>query len=193
MKPDDSAPESTPTPAGVLDPSWEDALRAGQEEDGGAGSVEGELAVLHLLRHVRAPEHLPEAALEQVWRDVDGAITPTPWWRRSWVLWGAPVAVAAAALFVVLRGPGDIQPGGELPGESGGQAQPMVAMSITLEQQFAALEPEARSTLNHRVDDGRGALRGRLLARSLAAAAPTPAPATATPPVADPAPAGGNR
>ncbi len=197
MKPNDSAPEPTPTPTGVLDPSWEDALRAGQEEDGGAGSVEGELAVLHLLRHVRAPEHLPEAALEQVWRDVDGAITPTPWWRRSWVFWGAPVAVAAAALFVVLRGPGDIQTGGELPGESANSKQPMVAMSLTLEQQFAALEPEARSALNHRVDDGRDALRGQLLARSLASASasasPAPAPVTATPaPVADPAPEGEN-
>ncbi|MCA9716509.1 MAG: hypothetical protein H6713_08560 [Myxococcales bacterium] len=163
MKSNDSAPDSQTREGGVLDPSWEQALRAGQEADGGAGSVEGELAVLHLLRHVRAPEHLPEAALEELWRDVDGAITPTPWWRRSWLLWGAPVAVAAAALVIVLR------PGGEVTSPLP-DTGPAVAMSVTLEQQFAMLEPEARGALARTVDDRRGALRGQLLASAAAAA-----------------------
>ena len=159
-------PRDTPTnspPRGVLDPSWEEALRAGQEQDGAAGSVEPELAVLHLLRHARAPEALADAELDGLWRELEDATSPAPWWRRPWILWGAPIAAAAAVLVIVLRGPGE-----PVETDSLGTGAPRVAIaepstSKLLAQQFAILEPAAREALDANVDVGRGALRGQLL------------------------------
>ncbi len=151
------------TPRNVLDPTWEDALRAGQEQEGEAGSLERELAVLHLLRHARAAESMPETTLNELWTELEGQITEVPWWRRKWVLWGAPVAAAAAVLLVVFTGTGpttpDIHATSQSPaaGESAGTA-------ILLEQQFSQLEPGARQVLAGRVDQSRGQMRGELLA-----------------------------
>jgi hypothetical protein len=160
---------SEPRP-GVLDPAWEDALRAGQAEDGGAGSVEAELAVIHLLRHARAPEALAPAALDRVWQaGVLPQLSPVPWWRRRW-LWGAvPVAAAAALLVVVLARPDGTDAGEEGVALTGGA--PMIADAAaapsparTLERQFAQLEGDARRDLGDSVDRGRGVLRAQLLA-----------------------------
>lgn len=159
----------------VLDPAWEDALRAGQAEDGTAGtagSVDAELAVIHLLRHVRAPEPLDSAALDRLWDvEIAPAITPLPWWRRRW-LWGVvPAAATAALLIVVLRNGGDeavvagrsaAAPGGTLVAD----ATPSSARA--LEQQFAQLEGDARRDLGVSVDRGRGVMRSQLLAMASA-------------------------
>ncbi|MGB1013850.1 MAG: hypothetical protein ACPG4T_06940, partial [Nannocystaceae bacterium] len=98
---------------------------------------------------------LPEPAFDELWADIDGTIKSVPWWRRSWVLWGAPVAAAAAVAFVVF---------------SGNPPDPTVAAvepsgtSLLLEQQFSQLEPGARRVLASRVDASRGQMRGQLLA-----------------------------
>lgn len=141
----------------VLDPGWEDALRAGQSEDGGAGSVDAELAVIHLLRHARAPEAPAPADLDRVWTEqISPAITPAPWYRRKW-LWGlVPAAATAALLVIVLRDDPDTAP--QMAAVSPGRA---------LEQQFAQLEQGARRDLDVRVDQDRGTMRAELL--SLAA------------------------
>lgn len=144
-------------PGSVLDSAWEDALRTGQTEDGGAGSVEAELAVVHLLRHARAVEPLAPADLDRLWREgVAPVITPVPWWRRRW-LWGlAPVAATAALLVVVLRGD---DPGQAPQMASTTQASPARALAL----QFTQLEADARRDLDTRVDQGRGTLRAELL------------------------------
>ena len=146
------------TAGSVLDPGWEDALRAGQAEDGGAGSVEAELAIVHMFRHARSPEALAPADLDRVWREqISPTITPTPWWRRKW-LWGlAPAAATAALLVVVLRGDGP----GDAPqvASATGAASPAQALA----RQFAQLEADARAELDVRVDQGRGTLRAELL------------------------------
>lgn len=149
-RPDDERPGS------VLTPDWEDALRAGQAEDGEAGSVDAELAVIHLLRHARAPEALAPADLDRVWREqLAPAISPVPWWRRKW-LWGVvPAAATAALLVVVLRG--------------GDDPAPQVAAATSkspaqaLARQFEQLEADARHDLDTRVDEDRGTLRSELL------------------------------
>ncbi|HGG58150.1 MAG TPA: hypothetical protein ENK31_10175 [Nannocystis exedens] len=89
----------------VVDPVWEDELRAGQEQDGGAGSVDEELAVLHLLRHLREPEVLGEADLEGIWRSMEPVLKPKPWWQRAWFFVGAPALAGGAALLLVLGTP----------------------------------------------------------------------------------------
>lgn len=151
-------------PKAVLDPQWEDELRRGQEADGEAGSFDAELAVVHLLRHARAPEPLGEEALSELWsRELAPAIAPTPWYRRRW-LWGAVPAVAAAAvvMIVVVRAP-DQAPSMQAAGERAAAA-PGPSTSQILAQQFAQLEPAARGELGDRVDDDRSVLRRDLLA-----------------------------
>jgi hypothetical protein len=89
--------------------TWEEILRRGRDEDAGeevAGSVESDLAYIHLMRHARRPEAMSDDDLDRVWREVDGAIAPerVPFWKRSWVRALMPVAgVAAAVLFVVVQ------------------------------------------------------------------------------------------
>ncbi len=171
--------EHTPVPSrpeseSVLDPAWEDALRAGQAEDGGAGSVDAELAVIHLFRHARAVEPLAPAALDNLWaREIAPRITPVPWWRRRW-LWGVvPVAATAALLVVVLRGDSD-QPGADKAAASPTliAAAKTTSTSSALEQQFAQLEGDARRELGGNVDRGRGVLRSQLLAQASKGDAP---------------------
>jgi hypothetical protein len=166
MKPRDPQSPSADSAGGqVLDPAWEDALRAAQEEEGGVGSVEDELAVVHLLRHARAPESLPDDALDKVWGEVHDGIREVPWWRRTWVLWGAPVAAAAAAavvLVVVLPRESAEPLDGALLASAGSPA-------ASLRQQFALLEPEGRRKLDSSIDAGRSRLRGDLLAMAKAA------------------------
>ena len=99
----------------VLDPQWEVALRAGQEAEGEHGTVEDELAIIHLLRHARAPQALDDAAFDRAWEEIDGALEDEAasrgwraWLRRPWLLGGsaALAAAAAAVLIVVWSGPG---------------------------------------------------------------------------------------
>lgn len=161
----------------VLDPAWEDLLRAAQAEEGEAGSVDAELAVIHLLRHARAPEALTPADLERLWSaELAPAITPLPWWRRRW-LWGVvPAAATAALLIVVLRGGGDnpdmpdmVADGGRAASEAVvADATPNISSAHALELQFAQLEGDARRELGDDVDRGRGVLRSQLLAQASA-------------------------
>jgi hypothetical protein len=171
--------EHTPVPSrrseSVLDPGWEDALRAGQAEDGGAGSVDAELAVLHLFRHARAVEPLAPEAQDHLWRaGIAPQITPVPWWRRRW-LWGVvPVAATAALLVVVLR---DSPTTDTSAAAAEHAAAPLIAAAApsprsALERQFAMLEGDARRELGGNVDRGRGVLRSQLLAIASKGGAP---------------------
>jgi hypothetical protein len=155
---------SNQTPGGVLDPRWEDALRAGQDAEGGAGSVEAELGVAHLLRHARAPEVLGEQGLESVWAEIATELErarPLPWWRRGWIVWGGTVATAAAAAAIlVVVWPGHPE------GSDGTGDPPRVAAKSpaqTLERQFELLAPAARAQLGRTVDASRTNLRGDLI------------------------------
>jgi len=156
---------------GVLDRAWEDELRRGQEAEGEAGSIEAELAIVHLLRHARAPEALTAGDLDKLWAgELAPALTPTPWWRRRW-LWGALPAVATAAVvMVIVRGPGT-EPVPEMAARAANSAPATAAAgpstSQLLAKQFAQLEADARRDLDARVDDDRGVLRHDLLAMSL--------------------------
>ncbi|MGH1346893.1 MAG: hypothetical protein ACRBN8_35320 [Nannocystales bacterium] len=155
---------------GVLDPHWEDALRAGQESEGERGSVEAELAVVHLFRHAAGPETLEPDAAQAVWSEMAEQLEAesgfTPWWRRmfDWrVGVGVAVAAAAAAVVVISTGPGPVPQG-----EPGSVAQLGAGgadgMSVTLQAQFDMLAPQARAEIGGAVDNGRGALREDLLA-----------------------------
>jgi hypothetical protein len=156
----------------VLSEDWEVALRAGQAEEGLAGSVEPELAIVHLLRHARAPEGLEEARLDAVWSDVTGAVDASAavsWWRRPW-MWvgGTAFAAAAAAAVLVLLLPPSSQLG--LPSGAAGDDAGTVAVAsqgAALERQFQILAPGARQRVAARVEGGRGKLRAALLARAL--------------------------
>jgi hypothetical protein len=127
--------------------------------------VEQELGVVHLLRHARAPESMRDEALEKIWDEVHDGIQEVPWWRRTWVLWGVPVAAAAAAavvLVVVLPRDGARQPDGAALARADSPA-------ASLRQQFALLEPEGRRRLDSSIDAGRSRLRGDLLAMAVSA------------------------
>ncbi len=156
---------------GVLDPQWEDALRAGQAAEGERGSVESELAVLQLLRHARGPEPLQPDALDAVWAELEPEIAEqggfTAWWQRllDWRV-GVGVAVASAAAAVVFFAvkPAD---GPLLPPQNDAVAQASAldpSLSATLQTQFDLLEPAARAQIDGDVAAGRGALRTELLA-----------------------------
>ena len=173
----DPKPPPGPRRAGaVLDRggAWEDALRAGQAQDGERGSVEAELAIVHLLRHARAPEELPRDRFEALWDGVadsiaaaEQAAAPAPWWKRSWS-WAGGAALAAAAAVVVLLVLVPERPDGTDPTEIA-QAPGRNAIADKIERQFALLAPKARQQVQREADDNRDTLRGNLLSDALAA------------------------
>lgn len=154
---------------GVLDPHWEDALRAGQESEGARGSVEAELAVVHLFRHAAGPETLEPEAARAVWSEMAEQLEAesgfTPWWRRmfDWrVGVGVAVAAAAAAVVVISTGPEPMpEARTDAVAQLGGADE---AISMTLQAQFDLLAPQARDEIGGALDEGRGALREDLLA-----------------------------
>jgi hypothetical protein len=169
----DDTPATKARPGAVLDPQWEVALRSGQAAEGEQGSVEDELAVIHLLRHARSPQPLADDALDRLWTEVDEASRPAAggwraWLRQPWLLGGA-VAVAAAAVLVVVwpeQGPGPAGGGtiavrDRLPSAGHGD------MAATIEAQFALLEPGARAQVAQSIDEGRSSVRGELLAAAI--------------------------
>lgn len=91
----------------VLDPAWEEELRRGQEAEGEAGSVEPELEMVHLLRHLREPETISPEALDTIWTDIEAEVAPkgVAWWRKAWIWWAAPAAAAAAVLVIAVIPP----------------------------------------------------------------------------------------
>ena len=151
------------SPGTVLDPTWESILRAGQEADGGAGSVDAELGVVHLLRHARRPEALGDEGLASVWGELESELDrerPVPWWRRGWVIFAGTLTTAAAAAAILVV----VWPG---PHEGGAVGDPLVARAespaAALERQFGLLAPGARAELGRTVDASRTTLRGELL------------------------------
>lgn len=172
----DDTPATKARPGAVLDPQWEVALRSGQAAEGEQGSVEDELAVIHLLRHARAPQPLGDDALDRLWGDVAEASRPAvggwrAWLRQPWLLGGAAAAAAAAVLLVVVV----VDPGPSPAPDHGGQVavrDPVPAvdhgdMAATIEAQFAMLEPGARAEVSRSIDEGRSSLRGELLAAAI--------------------------
>lgn len=172
----DDTPATEARRGAVLDPQWEVALRAGQAAEGEQGSVEDELAVIHLLRHARAPQPLDDAALDRVFGEIDHASRPAgggwrAWLRQPWLLGGAVAAAAAAVLVVVWPGDdptpapgGQVAVGDELP--AGADPSEMAA---AVEAQFAMLEPGARAEVARSIDAGRSSLRGELVAAAIRA------------------------
>lgn len=162
------AEPQTGTSRGVLSPHWEDALRAGQEAEGGAGSVDAELAIVHLLRHAAGPESLTPEQLDEGWSDVAAEIEPEPWWRKAWVRWAGTAAVAAAAAAVVVV----VWPATQGTGDDPGQLEGIAALggqSVTLEAQFELLAPPARAVIDQKVEGQRGQMRSELIAVALQA------------------------
>lgn len=160
------------TPGGVLDPAWEDALRSAQEVEGGAGSVEAELGIVHLLRHARAPERVGDDALASVWAEIESELAearPLPWWRRGWVVLGGTVAAAAAAAAILVV----VWPGPEGPGEGEPRVARGESPAATLERQFELLAPAARAELGRTVEASRGSMRHELLGLATGSAGKT--------------------
>lgn len=174
----DDTPATEARRGAVLDPQWEVALRAGQAAEGEQGSVEDELAIIHLLRHARAPQPLDDAAFDRVFGEIDRASRPVgggwrAWLRQPWLLGGA-VAAAAAAVLVVVWPDESPTPGGG--GGGGGQVAVRDpdsvdpgGMAATIEAQFAMLEPGARAEVARNIDAGRSSLRGELVASAIRA------------------------
>lgn len=116
--PDQASPRSA-RGRGVLDPSWEAELLRGREADeeaSDAGSIEPELAMLHLLRHAREPESLSPSELDSMWGDISAAVAPekSSWVTRvgavfagQWARWLIPVAGAAALAVIFVNAPGN--------------------------------------------------------------------------------------
>jgi hypothetical protein len=131
--------------------------------DGKAGSVDDELAIVHLLRHAAAPDALGDDALEQIWADVHAEIVPAPWWKKllDWRVAGPALAVAAAAVVIVVVWP-EPKPDPTLPEVA--TNVPAASTADLLATQFEILAPTAREDIARTVDDGRGALRDDLLA-----------------------------
>ena len=157
---------------GVLDPRWEDELRAGQEAEGQAGSVEAELAIVRLLRHAAAPEVLSTNDLQRVWDEVETEIEaaqPVPWYRRGWArLLGSAAAAAAAATVVVVLWPDPVDDA-----QSTGLAEPDAVASAQgaaqlLEAQFEMLAPQARAELDAAIETDRSSLRADLIEQAVA-------------------------
>lgn len=149
---------------GVVLPEWEEALRAGQEEAGHAGSLEDELAVVQLFRHARAPETLGDEAVEGIWSDLDRELSPVPWWRRRPVWLGTGLAAAAAAVALVLVWPERTSTDAQTDAGRVATSEDLDALGQTLEEQFALLEPMGREALSSSVEDTRRDLRSDLIA-----------------------------
>lgn len=172
----DDTPATEARQSGVLDPQWEVALRSGQAAEGEQGSVEDELAVIHLLRHARAPQPLRDDALDRLWDDVAEASRPAvggwrAWLRQPWLLGGAAAAAAAVLLVVVVSDPGPSPSpdhGGQVAVRDPVPAVDHGGMAATIEAQFAMLEPGARAQVSRSIDEGRSSLRGELLAAAIA-------------------------
>ena len=171
----DDTPATEARRGAVLDPQWEVALRAGQAAEGEQGSVEDELAIIHLLRHARAPQPLDDAALDRVFGEIDHASRPVgggwrAWLRQPWLLGGAVAAAAAAVLVVVWPGEGPTpnRGGGQVAVRDPDSVDPG-GMAATIEAQFAMLEPGARAEVARSIDAGRSSLRGELVASAIAA------------------------
>lgn len=177
MSADDTS-ATEPRRGAVLDPHWEVALRSGQAAEGEQGSVEDELAVIHLLRHARGPEPLSDAALDRVLGELEAATRPAAagwraWLRQPWLLGGAMAAAAAAVVVVLVADPGSTptpDPGGQVAvRDSAEPAAEPGDMAATIEAQFAMLEPGARAEVARSIDAGRSSLRGELLTAAIRA------------------------
>jgi hypothetical protein len=167
-------PEGKTARREVLDPDWEVALRAGQDEDGHAGSVEDELAIVHLFRHAAAPESLGDAAFDRIWADVEAEIAPAPWWKKliGWRVAGPALAVAAAAVVVVIVWPREPLPEPK-PDTIATAELPTESTADLLAAQFEILAPAARDDIAQTVDAGRGALRNDLIALAVSSSRPS--------------------
>lgn len=181
--PADDTPATEARRGAVLDPQWEVALRSGQEAEGEQGSVEDELAILHLLRHARAPQPLDDAAFDRIHGQLAemGDARPAAasgwraWLRQPWLLGGgAALAAAAVVLVVVVSGPepkpdhgGQLAQRDPVAGERG-DAQGSGDMAAIIEAQFAMLEPGARAEVERSIEEGRSSLRGELVAAAIA-------------------------
>jgi hypothetical protein len=148
---------------GPSSPEWEAELRAGQEADGGSGSVEPELAIARLLVHAHRLEAFEDESAARIWTDIERVIRPMPWWKQRWFTVAAPAALAATAaavLIVIIARPDPSDPQHDRAGDVASSAD-------LLEQQFELLAPKAREEVSRTVDAGRGQLRGELIAMAM--------------------------